>query len=909
MAKLNQSPIFRFGKDIGYQFNTDVTAGLNFTPRIIGITTSTPYTYEWQQFNWIESGDYSAQTPIQTNGGTSSASFLDLTIPLPLTTFSVGNKFVIIFKTTFSSQVTVGVTQAFTVAVEATNPSSDPLLPFPNFNVNSPLTFNPGTASLAWSSTLANLNNVDNTSDVNKPVSTATQTALNLKQDISTLPSAILGQVLTGLNTALTGAVTASDSILTAFGRTAWALTWRMPKHAITIGYDSSCDIVYSSSQDFTVKILEAIDLALTTATFDTPRKIIVKRGTYFQDTVLDLPFDPRLAIEGMPRWETAFGTAGVLVQWRGTGYSGVAPYQASLKGITLLPIATQTYNGSITKGIQIRNIAFNGGNTGTSIIKTSWNFYAFNSDRIEFEFCRFVNSCGACWYDSDMPDVGFDSSKEAGGFYFNRCNFNALGDGTPNTFAWIKGTHQTQAWASNCWFANSTGVDYGFHFDTIDKLKMANCEFNNVKTSLFYLQDSSLVPLSDITVSGCVYLPGNNIPYVTTNFVNASSTNISLTGAFRFNNGVANVHLGSNTTGVTMGQSSGYPLPNSDNNELIRYVYGRGFVPTQTTITDNGALASQPSTSNSTEFWRINDLAGNEVFTINTTNRIVRANQRIQVGDGSVSTPSVSFLNQTNKGLYNIGANQVAMAVASTLIQLWTATGSAITGTFSATGNITGANLSGTNTGDQTSIAGITGTTAQFNAALTDNDFATQADLTNKAFKALPYVAGRFYRSSYQNNNLSTSGAIAANIHYAIPYNVIQTQTFDRIGVRITTAISGGKVRFGIYSDNNGVPDTRVLDCGEFTASGVGGQDAIVTISQSLAQGNYWLTFVSDSAHTVIQAATSANRADLGELDLTASVPYQRASVALTYGALPASFGTATPSTSAPFGIKLRAG
>jgi len=164
---------------------------------------------------------------------------------------------------------------------------------------------------------------------------------ITVSLNASTSDSAsILSQVLTGLNTALTGAITASDTILQAFGRVAWALTWRMPKHAITIGYDSSCDIVYNSTQDFTVKMLEAIDLALTSSTFDTPRKIIVKRGTYFQDTVLDLPFDPRLAIEGMPRWETAFGTAGVLVQWRGTGYAGVAPYQVSLKGNTLLPIA-----------------------------------------------------------------------------------------------------------------------------------------------------------------------------------------------------------------------------------------------------------------------------------------------------------------------------------------------------------------------------------------------------------------------------------------------------------------------------------------------------------------------------------------------------------------------------------------
>jgi hypothetical protein len=59
---------------------------------------------------------------------------------------------------------------------------------------------------------------------------------------------------------------------------------------------------------------------------------------------------------------------------------------------------------------------------------------------------------------------------------------------------------------------------------------------------------------------------------------------------------------------------------------------------------------------------------------------------------------------------------------------------------TVSLSGNLTvssTATVSGTNTGDQTGIAGITGTTAQFNTALTDNDFATLAGsetLTNKS-------------------------------------------------------------------------------------------------------------------------------------------------------------------------------
>ena len=45
--------------------------------------------------------------------------------------------------------------------------------------------------------------------------------------------------------------------------------------------------------------------------------------------------------------------------------------------------------------------------------------------------------------------------------------------------------------------------------------------------------------------------------------------------------------------------------------------------------------------------------------------------------------------------------------------------------GTINATDTITGSNLSGTNTGDQTSIVGITGTKAQFDTAVTDGNIA----------------------------------------------------------------------------------------------------------------------------------------------------------------------------------------
>jgi hypothetical protein len=48
------------------------------------------------------------------------------------------------------------------------------------------------------------------------------------------------------------------------------------------------------------------------------------------------------------------------------------------------------------------------------------------------------------------------------------------------------------------------------------------------------------------------------------------------------------------------------------------------------------------------------------------------------------------------------------------------------ITGNLVTSGTLAGSNLSGTNTGDQTSIVGITGTLSEFNTALTGADFAT---------------------------------------------------------------------------------------------------------------------------------------------------------------------------------------
>ena len=78
------------------------------------------------------------------------------------------------------------------------------------------------------------------------------------------------------------------------------------------------------------------------------------------------------------------------------------------------------------------------------------------------------------------------------------------------------------------------------------------------------------------------------------------------------------------------------------------------------------------------------------------------------------------------------VSANGVSASVANatTTPAITVSLGNITPASVASTGNVTGLNLSGTNTGDQTSIVGITGTKAQFDTACTDGNFAYASDL-----------------------------------------------------------------------------------------------------------------------------------------------------------------------------------
>lgn len=83
---------------------------------------------------------------------------------------------------------------------------------------------------------------------------------------------------------------------------------------------------------------------------------------------------------------------------------------------------------------------------------------------------------------------------------------------------------------------------------------------------------------------------------------------------------------------------------------------------------------------------------------------------------------------------------------------------------------DITASNLSGTNTGDQTSIVGITGTKSQFDTALTDGDFAYSGGAFHDGFS--DYVANEHIDWTNATENLATTGLI--NNDEAQRYSII---------------------------------------------------------------------------------------------------------------------------------------
>lgn len=185
---------------------------------------------------------------------------------------------------------------------------------------------------------------------------------------------------------------------------------------------------------------------------------------------------------------------------------------------------------------------------------------------------------------------------------------------------------------------------------------------------------------------------------------------------------------------------------------------------------------------------------------------------------------------------------------------------------------------------------------------------YATRADILNAAFSAaerdaaidaldlfppLPdMISGRYYTTPFEGDR-STS-VFTADTMYALPIYFRSAKTLTRIVGDVTVLNASGNVRLGIYNNDatNFVPTTLLLDAGTFSTGSTG--EKALTISQAVAAGWYWLTWLADTnGAAATHGASSITGTKYGMLGATAynlrNNFYFTASQA--YGALPSNF------------------
>ncbi len=155
-----------------------------------------------------------------------------------------------------------------------------------------------------------------------------------------------------------------------------------------------------------------------------------------------------------------------------------------------------------------------------------------------------------------------------------------------------------------------------------------------------------------------------------------------------------------------------------------------------------------------------------------------------------------------------------------------------------------------------------------------------------------------RWYTVPTTCTAMTVSTALTANRIYAHPFIVPKTITLDCIAVNCTTLIASGKLRLGIYSDNNGEPGSLILDAGEVNTSATGVKT--LTISQQLTAGLYWLVAASNSAtHAFRVPAIASTISIFGVASTLPTGVGTHRYAAFTYGALPSTFPTPSEGTS----------
>ncbi|MFZ1250095.1 MAG: hypothetical protein WAR37_01450 [Candidatus Microsaccharimonas sp.] len=361
------------------------------------------------------------------------------------------------------------------------------------------------------------LGNVDNTSDLNKPISNSVQTALNAKASSTiaiTGTNSITGggdlttnRSISLVNDANTPGATkyyGTDSVgtkgffdLPASGSGTYAALGNK-----TIGFNGSgADYICDGVND-QVEIQQAIN-AVTTAGGGIIR---FQAGVYDIRATITLPKNPKLKLQGAYVTKTGFGGTTLKVN------TSVSPnLSAIISESGTAPALTS--NADLSHVSHYDQLIFDGND------KADVGLLLLNTDHTITSECKFVGTLIGIdgQYSGDVAQ-----SDYAGGLRVEDCSFMATNKN-------IRLNSHTQNWITNSWFLG--GPNTHVELISCNKIHFSNNEFNSVSGQIFTFSDTASLYCGDINITGGFMNAGTGKLFWNDTRTNTSSKGIIVSG------------------------------------------------------------------------------------------------------------------------------------------------------------------------------------------------------------------------------------------------------------------------------------------------------------------------------------------------------------------------------------------
>jgi hypothetical protein len=386
------------------------------------------------------------------------------------------------------------------------------------------------------------LSNVDNTSDSNKPVSTAQAAAdaavlaaadAYTDSNISAYASAeaILNTALTGLNTALAGNVTSADTILSAIGKITYTLS-RLKQTFKTVGSTaqgftaSDVDYLCTGTNDDVV-FQQILADSLAAGGF----ACFLHAGIYFFSSFATIMKDANIAFiaEKATKKSTSTGTRGGVMIQASSSISTSSPIDALFKSqgdSFVYDDGTGNTSNLSTGPGQFFNVVLNGNN------RVKIPFDCLNVDSPIFCGAKILNGTQRA-VRSLYNGVGSDGSQAIpggllpGGLRFSDCILSA-----PSGID-VELEYNTQCWFHNCWEeGGSSNPQTHVRLKSCVKVYFTGVnEFDPCSVGAIQLEDESNNPCFQLQFYGQFVTGSNLIPVVNDLRTNNNSVSLLLIG------------------------------------------------------------------------------------------------------------------------------------------------------------------------------------------------------------------------------------------------------------------------------------------------------------------------------------------------------------------------------------------